>query len=236
MKFSSLNRIYTISSLNRTDNLTFEGDNAHYLRNVLRIRLNEQIRIFNQAGEFTARVVDIARHQVVFTIGERIREPNIELPLTLGLSLIKNDRFIEAIKMAVQLGVSKIIPVVSERCSLHNINQARIYRCIIEAVEQSERFSVPELAEVTPLNQFNSQGNFTNIIYANEQEAKISIKDLDLSSSNIALIVGPEGGFTIPEIKMMSLWPNAYSVSLGNNILRCETAVAAILAQVNLMR
>ena len=241
MKFSNLNRIYIILPLNENNSLIFREDLAHYLKNVLRVKINEKLRIFNEDdGEYIAQITNISKGEILALIIQKIREPiqkRLEQSLVLGLSLIKNDRFIEAIKMAVQLSVTKIVPVISERSSIHNLNYSRLKRCIIEAAEQCERLSIPKLSEMKQLKDFASLEDFNNIIYANEDEkSNISMKDLIKLSGNVGLLIGPEGGFSALELDLMSRWKNSYSISLGDYVLRSETAVAAALAQVSLMR
>ncbi|WP_410521486.1 RsmE family RNA methyltransferase [Candidatus Tisiphia endosymbiont of Metellina segmentata] len=147
---------------------------------------------------------------------------------------------LDAIDMAVQLGVTKIIPLIAERSQFRTVNTQRLMKCIIESTEQSERLIPCILMPVVSLSLFLEQTLDNSIIYANENEDEnntllkiMPIYSSDISA-NLSVVVGPEGGFSQNELQMLSLRPNTLSISLGSNILRTETAVATCLAQIKL--
>jgi len=204
---------------------------------VLRLKINDQFRIFNGTeGEFIATIIDITKNNISINLNDFIRKPTTEVELTLGLCIIKPDKMIDAINMAVQLGVTKIIPLISQRSQFKEVNNDRLLKCIIEATEQTERLSPPTLSTTKLLKRFNKEMNGI-IIYANENESESnSLIKLGNLKSNISLIIGPEGGFSDEELSIFPLWDNTFSISLGSNILRTETAVATALAQIMLIR
>jgi len=204
---------------------------------VLRLKINDQFRIFNGTeGEFIATIIDITKNNISINLSDFIRKPTTEVELTLGLCIIKPDKMIDAINMAVQLGVTKIIPLTSQRSQFKEVNNDRLLKCIIEATEQTERLSPPTLSTTKLLKRFNKEMNGI-IIYANENESESnSLIKLGNLKSNISLIIGPEGGFSDEELSIFPLWDNTFSISLGSNILRTETAVATALAQIMLIR
>jgi 16S rRNA (uracil1498-N3)-methyltransferase len=235
-----LHRIYTniILSENIVVNIN-DAQHQHYLKIVLRLKVNDQFRIFNSGdGEYLAQILQLSKNSLEVKILHCLRKPIKEPELILGLCLIKADRMLEAINMAVQLGVTEIIPLFSTRSQLRSINHQRFLKCIIEATEQSERLLVPSLRPLISLDNYISTIQINEmIIYANEKENSANtVKIIKHWPDRISLIIGPEGGFTEAELKMLTAVPGSISIILGNNILRTETAVAAAIVQVQLMR
>lgn len=238
MKFSSLSRIYTTCELAKNQTLTLGGDIFHYCKSVLRMKISEKFRIFNQYdGEFEAKIIATNKHDLQIVIGDKLRDLECSKPLILAICIIKSDRFVEAIKAAVALGVSEIVPIISERTQSRNINHERIAKCIIEAVEQSESFVPPLLHLPMELEEFCNKSDIEQIIFANEEEKQnVKINSIQEFKENIAVLIGPEGGFSSNEKEMLLSNPKITSVSLGSMVLRSEVAVISMLACVNLMR
>lgn len=237
MKISRLHRIYSNIKLIENYSLNLAEDHSHYLKTVLRLKIGDHFRIFNGIdGEFIAQITDITKNNLHVELTNILRKTIIEPELTLGISIIKSDRMLDAIDMAVQLGVTKIIPLITERSQFRNVNNQKLMKCIIESTEQSERLTPPILMPLTSLSLFLDQNLDNSIIYANENEDENNtlLKIMPISYSNISVIVGPEGGFSPNELKMLSLRANSLSISLGANVLRTETAVATCLAQIKL--
>ncbi len=237
MKFSSLSRIYTTCELIKNQTLTLDNDIFHYCKSVLRIKLSEEIRIFNHHnGEFKAKIISINKRDLQIVIGDKLREIEYQKPLVLAICIIKPDRFTEAIKAAVQHGVTEIIPIISTRTQFRHINQERMAKCIIEAIEQSEGFIPPILQLPINLEEFCHDKNIEQIIFANEEESNQKISSIKNFKKNIAVLIGPEGGFSSEEKAKLMANSKIISVSLGNRVLRSEVAVTSILACVNLIR
>ncbi|ABE05222.1 16S rRNA (uracil(1498)-N(3))-methyltransferase [Rickettsia bellii] len=234
MKF---NRIYINNHLAENIKLELGSDHTHYIKTVLRLKVNDQFRIFNGTdGEFLAQITKLDRNNLIITIQECLRKPRAESSLTLAMSIIKQDKLMLAINMATQLGVTKIVTLITERCQFRSVNIERLTKCVIEATEQSERLNPPVIEPAISIqNYLKKNNNF--VLYANEHEKEEnSILKLNKDITNISIVIGPEGGFTNDEIALLASYKNAYSISLGKNILRAETAAIAALAQVNLVR
>lgn len=234
MKF---NRIYINNHLAENIKLELGSDHTHYIKTVLRLKVNDQFRIFNGTdGEFLAQIAKLYRNNLAITIQECLRKPCAESSLTLAMSVIKQDKLMLAINMATQLGVTKIVPLITERCQFRSVNIERLTKCVIEATEQSERLNPPVIEPAISIqNYLKKNNNF--VLYANEHaKEENSILKLNKDITNISIVIGPEGGFTHDEIALLASYKNAYSISLGKNILRAETAAIAALAQVNLVR
>ncbi|WP_341754545.1 16S rRNA (uracil(1498)-N(3))-methyltransferase [Candidatus Tisiphia endosymbiont of Dioctria rufipes] len=241
MKFSHLHRRYTNIKLIENYSLNLAEDHSHYLKTVLRLKVGDHFRIFNGTdGEFIAQITGMTKNNLHVGLTNILRKATVEPELTLGISIIKSDRMLDAIDMAIQLGVTKIIPLIADRSQFRTVNTQRLMKCIIESTEQSERLIPCILMPVVSLSLFLEQTLDNSIIYANENkdENNTLLKIMPIYSSdisaNISVIVGPEGGFSQNELQMLSLRPNTLSISLGPNILRTETAVATCLAQIKL--
>ncbi len=238
MKFSSLSRIYTTSRIAKNQIITLSDDIFHYCKSVLRMKISEELRLFNSIdGEFEAEVRAINKRDLQVFIGQKLREVEHQNPLILAMCIIKPDRFTEALKAAVQQGVTEIIPVISERTQFRSINQQRLTKCIIESVEQSEGFVIPVLRLPVNLKEFCNISGIDQIIFANEEESgRVKISSIKKFEENIAILVWPEGGFSPSEKEKLISNPKIISVSLGNRVLRSEVAAISMVACVKLMR
>ncbi len=237
MKFSHLPRVYTNGPISKNQIIRIDGDNFHYLKTVIRLRRNDNFRLFNdQDGEYLVRVEEINKNQIIINVIDLIRNISAEPKLILAISIIKNDKMIEAIRGAVQIGVTAIIPVISSRTQIKTVNKDKLDRCVIESVEQSERFVRPILYDPIPLEQLCKLDIGEQIIFANESEhAAKKLSNITISN-NPVFLVGPEGGFTESEIAMLTSSEKVHSISLGSNVLRTEIAAIAGLACIQMLR
>ncbi|MBP7190281.1 MAG: 16S rRNA (uracil(1498)-N(3))-methyltransferase [Rickettsiaceae bacterium] len=239
MKISATYRIYVESNLSEGSIINLNQEQSHYLTNVLRLKIGDVVRLFNEnSGEYQAYIDSFTKKSCNLKISKLYRMPFKSSKLSLIQSVIKNDRMAQILDMSTQLGVSGIFPVISDRSQVRTINKERFEKIIIESSEQSERLDVPHLHEVEKLEDLLSKGLFDKVIMANENEEikKLLTKQDVEGCKNLAILVGPEGGFTDRELSFILSNPNVCSISLGSNVLRSETAASAICAQVNLLR
>ncbi len=232
-----LHRIYINNHLAENSKLELSSNHTHYIKTVLRLNVNDQFRVFNGTdGEFIAQIAKLERNNLAITIQEYLRKPCTESSLALAVSIIKQDKLMLAINMATQLGVTKIIPLITERCQFRSVNIERLTKCVIEATEQSERLNPPVIDSASSIQDYLKKTN-NFVIYANEHETEEnSILKLHKNITEISIIIGPEGGLTNDEIAFLASYKNTHSISLGKNILRAETAVVAALAQIQLVK
>ena len=239
MKFSHLTRLYTSQSICKNQTLKIENEDFHYLKSVMRLKKSDIFRIFNAIdGEFATKVEElVGKSHVTVRIESQIRAVTVEKELILALCLIKPDRMTEAIKSATALGVTKIIPLLSERTQYKTINKGKMERCIISATEQSERFKPAELLQEIQLSEFCKLPEIEQVIFACESEIKSNrIIDIKKLKQVIAVLIGPEGGFSEKETHLIKSYEHVCSISLGNTVLRTETAVSATLACIQMIR
>ncbi|WP_347939321.1 16S rRNA (uracil(1498)-N(3))-methyltransferase [Rickettsia oklahomensis] len=231
------NRIYINSHLAENSKLELTIDHIHYIKTVLRLKVNDSLRIFNGTnGEFLAQIIDISKNNLSVKLKEQLKKPGTESSLTLAVAIIKQDKLMLAINMATQLGITKIIPLITKRCQFRSVNIERLTKCMIEATEQSERLVPPIIEQAIKLQDYLKKNN-NLILYANEHE-KVENSILQISSSlnnsEVDIVIGPEGGFTNDELELFTSYKNTKSISLGSNILRAETAAITAIVQVSL--
>lgn len=206
------------------------GDDATQHINVLRLKANIAITLFNgQGGEFEATLVDVQKRSCVVKI-EKFIETSNESPLHLHLGQVisRGDRMEFVIQKAVELGVNEITPLISERCGV-KINPERMakkqqqwQKIAISACEQSGRNIVPIIHTTQSLADWCATDRDA-VKLTLHPRAKYSINTLPENINNIALLIGPEGGFSDQEITLTETL-NFTETLLGPRILRTETA------------
>lgn len=240
MHKSSAYRIYLPQKLDPKGNISITDTNKiHYIRNVLRLKLDDVIRTFNDKdGEFSTKIILCDKKEIELTfLDDKLHKKPVVLPrISIAPSMIKNDRFADLVDMSVQSGVGEIYPLITKNTVHRKMNPERLERIIIESTEQSERFTPAKIHNPTNLREMDFD-QFEYVIYANERDDGDDSIDLSiLASSNILLLTGPEGGFTADELDFLSKLPNSYSISLGPSILRAETAMIRLISYVDLSR
>ena len=138
------------------------------------------------------------------------------------------------LQKATELGVAKIIPIISERTEVKDLNIERAKKIVVEATEQSNQLNVPDIEEPQKLKDFiNALDSNTSLFFADiNTEKKIDNKIIE-KSKKISLLVGPEGDFSPNEREMILAKDNAISFSISKNILRTETATISALSLIN---
>jgi 16S rRNA (uracil1498-N3)-methyltransferase len=230
------------------------GDQAQHLSRVLRAQPGMEFDVIAGGRAWLARIASIDRDSVRFTLLEELKTAPA-LPVTLLLSIFKFDRMEWAIEKAVELGSSRIVPVLAERTEKHLAQAAgkrveRWRRLGLEAAKQSRRSDLPEIAEPTRLASILAANGSANdpkrstaadltgplrILLSETEEDQPLLRILETRGDaveGIMLAIGPEGGWTAAEIALFT-GAGWHSASLGPRILRVETAVIAALAIVN---
>jgi 16S rRNA (uracil1498-N3)-methyltransferase len=210
------------------------GVHAAHLARTLRARVGQEFEVACGDQVRRATVASVADNRVEFTLGEAVAEKPVAA-ITLLLAIFKFDRMEWAIEKCTELNVATIVPVVARRTEKHLALAAgkrvdRWRRIAREAAEQSRRTAIPEIADPMKLSEALQVDAILKIVLA-ETEREVSLTELAQSrdSDSLAIAVGPEGGWTQDELQDFASrgW---LAASLGNTILRAETAAIAAMA------
>ena len=213
-------------SINLTDKL--DKSQSHYLTKVMRINIGKNFSLFNQNGEWEAKIIKITKGIVEFSTTKKIRSNNNEKEIWLAFAPIKLNYLNLMIQKATELGVSKFIPILTERTIVRKINEKRLNKIIVEASEQSNRLKVPKLEEIVKLDNFLKFNQKTNIIFGdlNTSNNKLIIKNIE----PLCILIGPEGDFTTKEREKILKLNNVIPLKINENILRAETAAISMIS------
>lgn len=207
---------------------------SHYLVNVMRCVQGDEIRCFNSSdGEFLCQITQQDKKKSVIKVGKQLRLPEPAGNLWLVFAPLKKDKTDFVIEKAVELGVSKIIPVLTKFTNTDKIKIERFRAQAIEAAEQCERLSIPEISEAVELDRLLKDWNESRILFFMDERRKgepIVQAFKGKAGCPAAVLIGPEGGFSEDEAEKLTKQKFVKNVSLGPRILRAETAAAASLA------
>lgn len=211
-------RIFLDQDLGANKKFAVDKDIVHYLRRVMR---QSDCLVFNNGDEYRAELSDDDRYII---IGKKTEHVDPSNNLTLCFAPIK--KIEDLLNMATQMGVAVLQPVVTQRTVAHHVNWARMKKIVVEAAEQSNRNSVPQLLEPIKFDDLDLQG----VIVADERAAHG--KDVDGDYKNVSkVLIGPEGGFSDSEFEKIDK-SGAIGISLGKTVLRAETAAVVAIAKV----
>jgi 16S rRNA (uracil1498-N3)-methyltransferase len=228
-------RLFVETALVPGASLGLDAARSHYLAGVMRARPGETVRLFNgRDGEFAAQVAAVARRGVTLVVGEATRPQPQPPAISLVIAAVKRDALDLIARAATELGVGAIRPVFTARTNAGRVGTARLRAIAIEAAEQCGRCDVPEIAEPMPLADLLAAWPADQaLVVADERGgAPPALTGLDGLAPPIAVLIGPEGGFTAAELDAPAVRAFVTPISLGPRILRAETAAIAALALV----
>src|SRR5271169_1267928 len=227
-------RLYVGGRLALGGMIELEAGQAHYLRAVLRLGRGAAVAGFNAAdGEWLCRISEVGRSRVWLTVERQLRVPEYEPDLWLVFAPIKRARLDWLVEKATELGVSALLPAWTARTQVERVNLERLRAHAIEAAEQSERVSVPEIKAPETLQRvLASWPPARRLILCDESGAgePFSETAARLPPGPVALFVGPEGGFDETELDAFGKLSFVTRVGLGPRVLRAETATLAAVA------
>jgi 16S rRNA (uracil1498-N3)-methyltransferase len=219
------------------DHASLVGEHADHLVRVLRARVGQEFDIATGEAVRRGRIISMENARVEFELGEEVSASPLS-EITLVLAIFKFDRMEWAIEKCTELGVSRIVPVIARRTDSHLAAASakrveRWQRIVRQASEQSRRVAPPEIVAPLKVSEAMNLPAALRIVLA-ESEERTQLRDVEKPSAagdGIILAVGPEGGWTEGELQsfQQSGW---ISASLGNTILRAETAAIAAPAVV----
>jgi 16S rRNA (uracil1498-N3)-methyltransferase len=230
-------RLFVDAALRPGETIALERNQSNYLGNVLRLSAGESILVFNgRDGEWQAQIAGRKRPDSL-TIMARTR-PQDRLPdIAYVFAPLKHARLDYMVQKAVEMGASRLQPVLTRFTQVSRINGERMRANVIEAAEQCGILSVAEVAEPVPLDRFVSQREAKRLLVFCDEAADVAdpLQALQQGLSapdGVDILIGPEGGFAEEERVLLLRQPQILRLSLGPRILRADTAGVAALALV----
>jgi 16S rRNA (uracil1498-N3)-methyltransferase len=237
-------RILIDQRLSEGATIALDEAESRHLGAVLRRGAGDRVRLFNaRDGEWGALIADISKRGVKVSVENFIRSPRAAPDLDLLFAPVKRHATDLIVEKATELGVRRIRPVITQRTIAETVRLDRLEAIAREAAEQTERFEAPEICEPLLLARaLDGWDPSRTLIYADEgdadeagpsgagRRAPLGQAIADFKSDRLALLIGPEGGFTSEERKALYALAFVNPVSLGPRILRADTAAIAALA------
>jgi len=233
---SSTVRLYFPDKIQSDLSSHLPKEQTHYVKDVMRLKIGDKLSIFNTLGEWSALIESYEKNGAKIKIMEKVRDKDNEKNIWLAFSPIKQNPLNFVIQKGTELGVQKFIPILSERTVVREINLERVKKIIVEASEQSNRISIPEINKPESLKNFLfSFPKNGYLIFCDINSNQSNLKNIleKKSEGPICILIGPEGDFSENERKMIIDHNQSYSISLAKNILKAETAALSAITIVN---
>lgn len=222
-------RLFTESDLVPAAAIPATEGQAHYLGSVMRRAAGDGVTLFNgRDGEWECRIAALSRGKATLSVERRIRPQAPDTDLWLAFAVLKRDTTDLVVQKATELGVSAILPVFTERTNAGRVNLDRLRAIAVEAAEQSERLTVPEVRPAVQLADLLAHWPADRPLFVALERA--DVKPIAAAGGPAGLLVGPEGGFGPRDHMLLDRQRSIRPVSLGPRILRAETAVIVGLA------
>lgn len=227
-------RLYVEAGLGAGGAIEITAGQVHHLRSVLRLGPGAMVGAFNATdGEWLCRIAEIGRNRAVLAVERPIRRPEPEADFWLLFAPIKRARLDWLVEKATELGASALVPVWTARTQVERLNLDRLRAHAVEAAEQSERLSVPELKSPETLERvLATWPPERRLVVCDESGAGAPIAEAAarLPPGPAAVLVGPEGGFDQTELDALAKLSFVTRIGLGPRVLRADTAALAALA------
>ena len=226
----SLPRLYVDSPLGAGARVELDAAQANYLGNVMRLREGDRLLVFDgMSGEWLAEIAEAGKKRMTLAIGEPTRAQEEAPDLWLAFAPVKKGRVDWLVEKAVELGVARLLPVVTQRTIVDKLNLDRMRAHIIEAAEQCGRTALADIDGPVRLDAFLKQRDGTRTLFFADESGGAPAAEA-FQPGPALILTGPEGGFTPEEAASIRSAPNAFAISLGPRILRAETAALAAVA------
>ncbi len=232
-------RLYVTGRLSPGSEFTVGRPQAHYLCHVLRLKRGDRILVFNgEDGEWRGRLAETGRHGVLLLIEERTRAQTAAGDLHYLFAPLKHERLDYMVQKAVDLGASRLAPVMTQHVQVSRINLERMRANAIEAAEQCGILNLPEIASPITFAQMLARRDARRLLVFCDEDAEVKdpvaalLEHRTQEKQPLAVLIGPEGGFAEAERAALLKAPNVVRLALGPRILRADTAAVAALALV----
>jgi 16S rRNA (uracil1498-N3)-methyltransferase len=228
----SIIRLYHPENILENSTSLLSKEHTHYLVNVMRAKRGANVNFFNKNGEWLSEIVFLEKDRVEVKFLSKIKENTNTLNTELAICLVKKNAMEIILQKATELGIRKIIPIISERTEVKEINFERANKIVIEATEQSNQLEPPQISEILNLKDFLNINR--NKIFFADINSDYSLEKKDFKEGEtVTVLVGPEGDFSPTERELILNDFTIVAFSLSKNILRTDTAVISAISLVN---
>ena len=227
-------RLYHPNSIVENTTSLLSKEHTHYVINVMRLKRGSNINFFNKAGEWLSEIIFLEKDRVEVKFLNQIKDSTKVANIELAICLVKKNPMEIILQKATELGISKIIPIISERTEIKELNHDRAKKIVIEATEQSNQLIPPEISKTIKLKDFISNLNNSTQLFFADVNSKNNLKQDDVKNEKTkSILIGPEGDFSPAEREIILANPNTTPFSVSKNILRSDTAVISAISLVN---
>ena len=228
----SIIRLYHPENILENSTSLLSKEHIHYLVNVMRAKRGGNVNFFNKNGEWLSEIVFLEKERVEVKFLSKIKENTNNHNVELAICLVKKNAMEIILQKATELGIRKIIPIISERTEVKEINFERANKIVIEATEQSNQLEPPQISEILNLKDFLNINR--NKIFFADINSDYSLEKKDFKEGEtVTVLVGPEGDFSPTERELILNDFTIVAFSLSKNILRTDTAVISAISLVN---
>jgi 16S rRNA (uracil1498-N3)-methyltransferase len=226
----SLPRLFVETALGAGAHVALDAGQANYLGNVLRLKQGDRLLLFDgMSGEWLAEIAEAGKKRMTLAVSELTRSQEAVPDLWLAFAPVKKGRVDWLVEKAVELGVARLLPVITQRTVVDKLNLQRMRAHIIEAAEQCGRTALAAIDEPVKLEAFlKGRDSARTLYFADESGGEAAAAAFRPGPSLI--LTGPEGGFTLEEAAAIRDTPNSKPISLGPRILRADTAALAAVS------
>ncbi len=227
-------RLYHPDSIVANSTNLLSKEHTHYIINVMRLKRGSIVNVFNNEGEWESEIVFLDKDRVEVKYLKKVKEYQKKNKIELAICLVKKNPMETILQKATELGVSKIIPIISERTEIKELNHDRAKKIVIEATEQSNQMLPPEILEITKLKDFlKNLDESTKLLFADiNSKDYLSVEKLK-NFKSLCILIGPEGDFSSSERQSILSFPRVVPFTMSKNILRSDTAVISAISLVN---
>ena len=209
-------------------------EHTHYVANVMRLKRGSNLNFFNKDGEWLSEIIFLERDRIEVKFLNKVKESSKLSNIELAICLVKKSPMEIILQKATELGVSKIIPIVSERTEVKEINFERANKIVVEATEQSNQLTPPQISEVTKLKDFLKNLDSSSKLLFADVNSKDNLKSKVLEEAKtLSVLIGPEGDFSPSERELILANSRVVSFTISKNILRSDTAVISAISLIN---
>jgi 16S rRNA (uracil1498-N3)-methyltransferase len=230
-------RLFVEAGLKPGHAITCTADQANYLKNVLRMRTGETVLVFNgRHGEWRTTLTESGKRGVTLVVETQTRAQSQGPDIDYVFAPLKRARLDYMVQKATELGVARLRPVLTRYTVAERVNGERMRANAIEAAEQCGILHVPEMFEPIKLTALlDAWDPARRLLYCDESAAIANpVTTLSaIATGPLAVLIGPEGGFSPEERERLVAQPYVVALSLGPRVMRADTAAVAALALVN---